>query len=240
VGRRLGQHFLRSPGIIEKLAEAACPTREHLVVEIGPGEGVLTQALLPRTDRLIAIELDDTLVPDLHRRFPTIEIVHSDVLKTDLKQWGPAAVAGNLPYYITSPIIDHVLAMGPLLRHAILMMQREVADRLVAQPGSRDFGFLTIATQARAQVEFLFPVPKGAFAPPPKVESAVVRLTPLPSPIPANFLNFASLCFRHKRKTLRNNLAAEYPAIRDLTEGSLRAEQLPLEDLKSLYARLVS
>jgi len=170
VGRRLGQHFLRSPGILEKIAEAACPVREDLVIEIGPGEGALTQVLLPRTDRLVAIELDDALVPNLRRRFPTIEVVHSDVLKTDLKQWGPAAVAGNLPYYITSPIVDHVLAMGPLLQHAVLMMQREVADRLVAQPGSRDFGFLTIATQARAQVEFLFAVPKGAFAPPPKVE----------------------------------------------------------------------
>ncbi len=240
MGRRLGQHFLRNPEIIEKIAGAICPTRQDLVIEIGPGEGVLTQALLPQTGRLISIELDDALIPKLRHRFPGIEIVHADVLKTDLAQWGPATVAGNLPYYITSPIVGHVLAMGPLLRHAVLMMQREVADRLTAQPGTKDFGFLSVSTQARAQVEFLFPVPKGAFAPPPKVESAVVRLTPLLASIPEGFLSFAGLCFRHKRKTLRNNLAADYPAIRDLPEGTLRAEQLPLADLKSLYATLVS
>lgn len=240
MGQRLGQHFLRSPGIIEKIAEAVCPVREPLVIEIGPGEGVLTQALSPRTDRLVAIELDGNLIPGLRHRFPNAEIVHADVLETDLKQWGPAAVAGNLPYYITSPTIGHVLEMGSLLLHAVLMMQREVADRLVAQPGSRDFGFLTVATQARAHVEFLFPVPKGAFAPPPKVESAVVRLTPLTLSAPDGFLNFASLCFRHKRKTLRNNLAAHYPGIRELPEGALRAEQLSLENLKALFGRLVS
>jgi 16S rRNA (adenine1518-N6/adenine1519-N6)-dimethyltransferase len=164
------------------------------------------------------------------------------VLATDLAQWGPAVVVGNLPYYITSPIVEKVLALGPLLMRAIFLVQKEVALRLAAAPGSRDYGYLSVATQSTAKVEYLFKVPPGAFSPPPKVESAVVRLTPCEPLVEdaAAFLTFASRCFRQKRKTLRNNLSAFYDkrSIEIQPEAGLRAEQVSIVQLADLHRRL--
>ncbi len=170
------------------------------------------------------------------------------MLATGLAQWGPAVVAGNLPYYITSPIVEKTLALGPLLRRAVFLVQREVAERLAANPGSRDWGLLSVRTQLLAHVEILFGVPPAAFHPPPKVDSAVVRMTPrnriaeLALDSGGNFLAFAGLCFRQKRKTLRNNLAGAYgrDAMEGLPEAGLRAEQLSIEQLAALYRRLHS
>jgi 16S rRNA (adenine1518-N6/adenine1519-N6)-dimethyltransferase len=238
VGRRLGQHFLRDQSALARIAAAACPSREPLVIEIGPGEGALTRHLAARADRLIAIELDAALASRLQAA--GVEVVQADILATPIAQWGECVVAGNLPYYITSPIIEHVLAAAPQVRRAVLLVQREVAGRLCAAPNSRDYGYLTVSVQSRAEVELLFDIPRGAFRPAPKVDSAVVRLTPRADAPPPSFLDFAADCFRLKRKTLRNNLAWKYPKIARLPASGLRAEQLSLAELRSLYDALVS
>ena len=237
---KLGQHFLSARGILAHLAEAACPAREPLVLEIGPGRGALTEFLLARADRVVAIELDRALAAGLRRRFSQIEVVEADVLAANLAQWGPAAVAGNLPYYITSPILERIFAMGPALRRAVVLVQREVAERLVAAPGTRDYGLLTVHTQLFTRPEILFRVPPAAFSPPPKVESAAVLLRPHPPAVAdaAAFLEFAGRCFAHKRKTLRNNLLPFYgKQVEDWPEAGLRAEQVPIEGLLELWRR---
>lgn len=245
MGRPLGQHFLFTETILEKIALAACPRPESLVVEIGPGPGGLTACLARRAGRLITVELDAALAEGIRGRFAgqAVEVVEGDVLQTDLSQWGEAVVCGNLPYYITSPIIEHVLALGPVLKRAVFLVQKEVAERITAQPGTRDYGYLSVAVQARARAEKLFAVKAAAFRPPPKVDSAVVRLTPaagMDRSEMAGFLRFAGLCFHMKRKTLRNNLAAAYPMeiLKDLPEAGLRAEQLPVAQMMDLHQRL--
>jgi 16S rRNA (adenine1518-N6/adenine1519-N6)-dimethyltransferase len=244
VARPLGQHFLFNPAILERIA-AACGDAPDLVVEIGPGPGSLTRALLSRASRVVAVEVDPVLAAALPSRVPDsrLQVVEADALSVDLTQWGPAVVAGNLPYYIASPLIERVVRMGPSLLSAVFLIQKEVADRLVASAGTRDYGYLTVATQLRCRVERLFEVKPGAFRPPPKVHSTVVRLTPydsLPVEDGDRFLRFVGVCFRHKRKTLRNNLAGSWP--RDLIEAqpeaSLRAEQLSLPAWVELYRRL--
>jgi len=236
--QRLGQHFLIKGSVLDRIAAAACPLREPLVIEIGPGRGALTEKLLRRADRVVAIELDPFLAALLRSR-SSAEVVEADVLVTDLARWGPAVIAGNLPYYITSPIVERILR-APFIR-AVLLVQKEVADRLAAAPGSRDYGFLTVHTAVFAQARKLFEVKPSAFRPPPKVDSAVALLTPRPRPVgdPEAFLRFASLCFRHKRKTIRNNLAEAYgkDRIDAWPEASRRAEQLSLEELIGMYSR---
>jgi 16S rRNA (adenine1518-N6/adenine1519-N6)-dimethyltransferase len=246
VGQRLGQHFLIRDSILRRIATVACKHSCDLAVEIGPGRGALTAHLLERAERVVAIELDRRLADHLRQRFrdePRLTIVEADVLGTDLSQWGPATVVGNLPYYITSPVIGKVLGLGELLRLGVFLVQAEVARRLAANPGSREYGFLTVQTRLFATPEQLFSVPPGAFRPPPKVGSAVVRLRPRHDPgvaDPSAFLRFVGQCFRQKRKTLRNNLAGVYGrAVLDaLPESGLRAEQLSLEQFQALYSRL--
>lgn len=216
-------------------------------MEIGPGRGALTRHLVAKAGRVVAIETDRRLVGRLQETFSgagNLTIVHGDVLRTDLAQWGPAVFAGNLPYYITSPILRRVFLLGESLLRAVFLVQKEVAERLTAQPGSRSYGFLTVQTAVFTAPELLFTVPASAFRPPPKVDSALVRLIPHPvaEPEPERFLEFVALSFRQKRKTLRNNLAGRVDRrlLNGLPEASLRAEQLSLEQFKSLYRRLLS
>jgi 16S rRNA (adenine1518-N6/adenine1519-N6)-dimethyltransferase len=239
--RRLGQHFLNNPKILSRIAEAACPEPCRVVIEIGPGKGTLTRRLLDRAERVVAIELDPYLARGLAGLSNRLEVVEADVLKTDLSQWGPATVAGNLPYYITSPIVEKVLAMGPLLRNFVCMTQFEVAERITASSGVKEYGYLSVSVQSRCHAERLFTVPPGAFSPPPKVTSAVIRIAPKPpvvDPIDP-FLEFVSRCFSQKRKTLRNNLRSFYNnRIEAEPEAGMRAEQLSIPQLASLYGRL--
>lgn len=242
--QRLGQHFLTRRSLLARLAEAACPQREPLVIEIGPGRGALTEFLLARAERVVAIEIDAALARSLRARFPDVsrlEVVEADVLATRLDQWGPAVVAGNLPYYLTSPILERIFEMGLLARRAVVLVQEEVARRLVASPGTRAYGYLTVRAKLVTTPEILFTIPPSAFRPAPKVRSAAVRLTPRPEQAPdaASFLQFAARCFRQKRKTLRNNLAPVYgKAIEAWPEARRRAEELSLEQLRELYGRI--
>ncbi len=242
--RRLGQHFLHNQGVLRRIAEAVAPEPVDTVVEIGPGKGALTARLLERARRVVAVELDRELAESLRRRFSgaaNLEILQADVLKTDLARYMPAVIAGNLPYYITSPILERVLQLAPRFPRAVFLVQREVAERLTAEPGRRAYSYLTVATAVFAGVRILCRVSPGSFSPPPKVESAVVILEPRPAPLvadPPRFLEFVSACFREKRKTLKNNLQALYPQIRELPEASLRAEQLSLEQFRKLYGVL--
>ena len=248
--QRLGQHFLFQDSILERIAAAACRQDEPLVVEIGPGRGALTRKLLARAARVVAIEIDPVLVEHLRREFagePRLEIVAADVLEVDLARWGPAAIAGNLPYYISSPILEKVMQARAAVRRAVFLVQKEVAERIASPPGNRDYGYLTVALRLFFDARILFPVRPGAFRPPPRVESAVIGLEPrdcaaeLGIADTAAFLRFVSGCFRQKRKTLRNNLVRDYPRERvdDLPEASARAEQLSIENFATLYRRLV-
>lgn len=242
--RKLGQHFLADRSILEQLAVAACPQRCVRVIEIGPGKGALTRYLLPRTDELHAVEVDEPMLEQLRREWasePKFHLHHADVLLTDLSQWGEAVIAGNLPYYITSPIIDKFLHMDGRFPIAVFLMQREVAERILAKPGTRDYGYLTVSCQLVCETELICRVPPGAFRPAPKVESAavrfrrrVVRQTGFES-----VLQLASRAFAQKRKTLRNNLRAFYSgAIERQPEAGLRAEQLSPRQFVDLYQRL--
>jgi 16S rRNA (adenine1518-N6/adenine1519-N6)-dimethyltransferase len=245
--QKLGQHFLIQGSILERIAAAVCPQREQLVVEIGPGRGALTEKLLKRAERVVAVELDTYLVDHLRQKFagePRLEIIHADAIATDLAQWGLAPIAGNLPYYAATAIIARVIRLQT--SRAVFLIQKEVADRLVAQPRTREYGYLTVATRLFAEARLLFGVKPGAFHPPPKVDSAVVMLTPQADPWavddPESFLRFAGLCFQHKRKTLRNNLAETYgkEAVDALPEAGLRAEQITMAGFVDMYRRLAA
>jgi 16S rRNA (adenine1518-N6/adenine1519-N6)-dimethyltransferase len=247
VRQKLGQHFLIQGSILERIAAAVCPQREQLVVEIGPGRGALTEKLLKRAERVVAIELDASLVDHLRRKFasePRLEIIHADAMATDLAQWGRAPIAGNLPYSAATAIIGQTVRLRPT--RAVFLIQKEVADRLVAQPRTREYGYLTVATRLFAEARLLFGVKPGAFHPPPKVESAVVLLTRQADPWAVDdaeaFLQFVGRCFQHKRKTLRNNLADTYgKELVDLwPEAGQRAEQITMAGFVEMYARVAA
>lgn len=249
MGRRFGQHFLARQSILERIG-AACGTDSPKIIEIGPGRGALTEVLLKGSSKVTAIEIDPVLIHYLRQKFQQqiesgrLELLEGDVLKVDLAGPEGAVIAGNLPYYITSPILERVFAAEGRWQRAVFLVQAEVAARLAASPGSRDYGYLSVLTQVHTHPQILFDVPRAAFRPPPKVDSAVVLLGPRTAGEIVEdrdgFLRFASECFRHKRKTLRNNLAARYgrEKMDAMLESKLRAEQLSLAQMAELYRTL--
>lgn len=255
---KLGQNFLRDAQAIERIARALGELRGETVVEIGPGRGAITRALAARAAHVIAIELDGGLAGELRGAFSPerVTVVEEDVLRFDFA--GAAAragkrlvVAGNLPYYITSPILLKLAENHAALDLAVLMVQREVADRIVAGPGSRDFGVLSVTVQMYGPVEALFTLPPGAFSPPPEVYSTVFRWRMAPrfeelGVEEAGFLGFVRQVFAQKRKTLGNNLRAAGWAAQ-VIDGALartaiaakaRAEGLSVEELARLWNEL--
>lgn len=185
--KSLGQHFLNDRRILGRIADALKLEGTETVVEIGPGRGALTDILAERAGRLIAVEVDRALAAILRERYArrsNVLIAEADVLQVSLGELaaGPYVLVGNVPYYITTPILFHALE-HPRAERAVYLVQREVADRLTAAPGSKEYGALTVNVAAVARAEALFRVPPGAFSPPPKVESAVVRITPFEVPL---------------------------------------------------------
>ena len=221
VRKRFGQHFLE-PVWADKLVKAIAPSPEDVFLEIGPGTGVLTLRLAPQVSRLIAIEIDRDLIATLSPRLPSnASIVEGDILEIDLPDvlsaidpLIPIRVAGNLPYNVSSPILFRLLKlqMRRLVTDATVMLQREVADRIVAKPGTSEYGVLSILIQWRADVSRVLTLPPGAFRPPPAVNSAVVRLGFRPPLFPvvdeAMFERMVRSMFTHRRKTLANALAS--------------------------------
>ena len=255
---KLGQNFLRDAQAIERIANALGDLAGETVIEIGPGRGAITRAIAARAERVVAIELDGKLAEYLRCEFPAgrVRVVQADVLEFDFAAAAAEAgkrlpVAGNLPYYITSPILLKLAASHAALDRAVLMVQRELADRIVARPGSRDYGVLSVTVQMFGPVEPLFTLPPGAFSPPPDVHSTVFRWRFAPrfgelGVDEAGFLRFVRGAFAQKRKTLANNLraAGHAPAAiqESLTRAEVppqaRAEALSLEELARLWIEL--
>jgi len=235
--KRLGQHFLRDPNIVRKIVAAVQPVPGAQVVEIGPGRGALTSELLARFPDLIAIEVDERAVDELREMHPSLNVRPSDVLSVD---WAviaaaerPVYVVGNLPYNITTPILFALLDGAPSVVEAVVMMQLEVARRLVARPRSKDYGILSVAVQLGAQPDLLFRVSRNVFEPKPAVESAVVRVAfdrgDRPRAVDEQFLRTViRRAFNQRRKTLRNSLSSLVPDGVSLPErwSRARAEEL--------------
>jgi 16S rRNA (adenine1518-N6/adenine1519-N6)-dimethyltransferase len=273
---KLGQHFLVSDSYALQLVDALGDISQSTVLEIGPGRGILTSLLAKHARRLIAVELDRVLAAQLRLRFgmsANVEVIEADILSIDFDSlFGPkpglgrpgiefkpqpAKVIGNLPYYITSDILLRLFDYSKYFETLILLVQREVADRIAAEPGSRDYGLLSATAQLYAHVEKLFTLPPGAFAPPPKVYSTALRLTIAPrqkelgldgnAEMISGFINFLKLSFGQKRKTLWNNLKSDYaePKLRAAlahagVKPAARAETLSLEESAELYRALRS
>ena len=265
---KLGQHFLADPSAAVEIVDALGDVSHRTVFEIGPGKGVLTSLLAKRARRLIAVELDRVLAAQLRMEFGqtrNVEIIEGDVLAIDLNTvFGPrpgvtrteaqtnepVIVVGNIPYYITSELLLRLFEHRNYVESMVLMVQREVADRLAAEPGGSEYGLLSATAQLYSRVEKLFTLPPGAFAPPPKVYSAVVRLTIEPRVdelrVPEEeFIDFLKLSFAQKRKTLWNNLKARYDAQKlksalqqvDI-KPTVRAEALSLEQSAAIFRAL--
>lgn len=266
---RLGQNFLADVGAAEQIVDALGDVSNSVVVEIGPGKGALTQVLARRARQLIAVEVDRMMSTELRFRYrlqPQVEIIEADVLKLDFRTVlnrtiGPlndlrplkpsrARVVGNLPYYITSDILLRLFEFHEQFDVIVIMVQREVADRIAARPGTRDYGVLSATAQLYTKVENLFTLPPEAFTPPPKVHSSVLRMTVSPrfaelQVDPAKFIAFLKTAFAMKRKTLLNNLKKDYPE--EIVRSSLkqagvradvRAEALQLETSAQIFRNL--
>lgn len=266
---RLGQHFLNSRDLAGRIVDALGDVSQGTVLEIGPGRGILTSLLAKRARRLIAVELDRVLAAQLRLQFGmarNVEVIEADILAIDFDSlFGPkpglgrpgieikpqtVKVVGNLPYYITSDILLRLFEFSKYFESIVIMVQREVADRIAAEPGGREYGVLSATAQLYARVEKLFTLPPGAFAPPPKVHSTVLRLTIEPRQEELGvagdgFIDFLRLSFGQKRKTLWNNLKTRFAdaelksALAEArVKPSVRAETLSLEESAAVYRAL--
>jgi len=245
--KSLGQNFLKDPHYLGKIVDAARVDPGDKVLEIGPGLGDLTRLLAGRAARLLALELDERLVPRLREEFrdaPSVEIVLADALEYPYEQLeGAWKVVANLPYYISTPLIQRLLACRCVLTSMTLMLQKEVAERIAAPPGGREYGYLSVLVQLYAEPRIEFVVPRGAFSPRPKVDSAVISLAVREKPaVPLRddefFFRVVKAAFSQRRKTLRNALRqldiplavmADLPAKTGIDLGR-RAETLSVEE----------
>ncbi|HTV05134.1 MAG TPA: 16S rRNA (adenine(1518)-N(6)/adenine(1519)-N(6))-dimethyltransferase RsmA [Acidobacteriaceae bacterium] len=249
---KLGQNFLVDPSACAAIAGALGDVSTRTVVEIGPGAGAITGLLASRARRLVAIELDHDLAARLRVELPNVHVVEADVLTVDFsalrEREEKLLIVGNLPYYITSPILLRLFDASSIISTAVVMMQREVAERILAMPGSSEYGLLSATTQLYARVERILDLQPEAFMPPPKVSSTVLRLTMQPRFVelgvkPAPFLSFLRHGFAQKRKTLAKNLraAAFTPAHISIAldacgiPANARAEQVSLEQMAALF-----
>jgi 16S rRNA (adenine1518-N6/adenine1519-N6)-dimethyltransferase len=246
--KRFGQNFLHDPAVIRRIIEAIQPAPGQTMVEIGPGEGALTRELLPRLGNLDVVELDRDLVPRLQSacaELGALRIHQADALKFDFCQLSPGPgllrVVGNLPYNISTPLLFHLLDNNRCIKDMHFMLQKEVVERITAQPGNGNYGRLSVMLQYYCATEMLFTVGPGAFRPAPKIESAVVRLTPHASPPvdvdPTQLSRLVRRAFTQRRKTLRNNLKGllDITAIEDAgIDPGLRPERLSLVDFAHL------
>ncbi|WP_298009288.1 16S rRNA (adenine(1518)-N(6)/adenine(1519)-N(6))-dimethyltransferase RsmA [uncultured Aquabacterium sp.] len=241
--KRFGQHFLSDSGVIDEIVRAIDPRPGQALVEIGPGLAALTNPVVERSGQLTVIELDRDLAARLRKR-PELSVVESDVLKVDFAalqaQIGrKLRVIGNLPYNISSPILFHLLPVADVVEDQHFMLQKEVVDRMVASPGSKDYGRLSVMLQWRYDMENVVDVPPEAFDPPPRVDSAVVRMTPFATPpnVDAGVLEeLVAVAFSQRRKLLRHTLGA-WIAQRGLDSDfdlQRRAEEVPVADYLSL------
>jgi 16S rRNA (adenine1518-N6/adenine1519-N6)-dimethyltransferase len=246
--KRFGQHFLHDRNVIGRIVTALAPQACDHVVEIGPGTGALTRELLARMTHLDAVELDRDLIAHLESDFPREQLTlhQGDALKFDFCGLAPVGnrlrVVGNLPYNISTPLLFHLLDQSGCIKDMLFMLQKEVVERLRAAPGGKDYGRLSVMIQYRCAVEKLFDVAPGAFTPPPKVDSAVVRLVPHATPPvavddPARFALLVRAAFASRRKTLRNNLRGLL-SVEDMLALGIdpvrRAETLSLAEFASL------
>ena len=243
--KRFGQHFLVDRNYIERIVASLDPQRDENFIEIGPGLGALTRPLLERVQRLTVIEIDRDLAAKLASEFAPDRLrVHvADALEFDFTTLGnDLRIVGNLPYYISSPLLFHLAQFDARLRDVTVMLQKEVVDRMVALPSTRDYGRLSVMLQVRFRIERLFTVPSGAFRPAPEVESAVARLTPLrearaPAADEALFARIVAAAFGQRRKTLRNavrTLVSEAELERAGIDPGVRGETLAVADFVRL------
>ncbi len=248
--KRFGQHFLHERGIIARIIAAIAPQPDDRLVEIGPGAGALTLPLLAATGRLTAIEIDRDLVPRLAAAADSgqLTVIEADALTVDFTELagdGRLRLVGNLPYNVSTPLLFHVLQHAAAIADMHFMLQKEVVERMAAQPGSKVYGRLSVMLQAVCKVERLFTVPPGAFTPPPKVDSAIVRLSPRADtaervPAPARLEALVRAGFEQRRKTLRNALLglADDAALRAAgIDPKARAEAVPVEAWLALAAQ---
>ncbi len=257
----LGQHFLANEGVLRKIVAAIDPRPEEVIVEIGPGRGALTRLLAARAGRVVAVEKDARLVPDLEKAMPAnVEIVHGDILKTDLGAIGAAAGAGggappvrlvgNVPYSISSPLLFLVLDERAHLSDGVFLLQKEVAERVIAGPGTKSYAPLGILLQNEFEARIAFAVAPGSFSPPPKVQSALLVLKRRPAPLRPGaadepFRAFLRAAFAERRKMLWKNLSRRAtPAALEKAYAALavprtaRAEELAPDTLWALFTAL--
>lgn len=248
--KRFGQHFLVDAGVIDRIADAIDPRAGESLVEIGPGLGALTEALLARGARLTVIELDRDLAAHW-RRDSRVQVIEADVLEVDFGALADAAdaahaalrICGNLPYNISSPILFHLLPVAARVRDQHFMLQKEVVERMVATPGHREYGRLSVMLQWRYELETLLQVPPSAFEPPPRVDSAVVCMRPrtAPAAVDAALLSeLVAVAFSQRRKLLRHTLGRWLQERGDEVDFDCqrRAEEVPVEEYVQLAQRI--
>jgi len=252
VRRRFGQHFLHDAGVLAKIAAAVNPRAGEHIVEIGPGQGALTEQLLARVADIDAVEIDRDLAATLRERWPRALRLHEgDALRFDYtrlgaERGGPLRLVGNLPYNISTPLLFHFLEHRSAIADLTVMLQKEVVERMAAAPGSGEYGRLTVMLAPWFDIEHLFDVGPGAFQPPPRVWSAVARLTVLAQPrfaLPPAYAALVARAFSQRRKTLRNSLRALVPATVWETSGiaaTARPEELSPEQFATLAAQVVT